>query len=112
MRMRATDQDMVDALLESPKKQKEEAPSPLVQDGGRKEATKSLKSGDSKKERKKARRANQARQVEAASKGSERKLEQESSPAQANEQGPKVLVGPEEERAMEIDGLKKERVSK
>jgi hypothetical protein len=40
MRVRATDQDMVDALLESPRKQKEEAPAPLVQDGGRKEAKK------------------------------------------------------------------------
>jgi hypothetical protein len=47
---RATDQDMVGALLESPRKRKEEAPAPLVQDGGRKEAKKFKKPGGSKKE--------------------------------------------------------------
>jgi hypothetical protein len=112
MRMRATDQDMVDALLESPRKRKEEAPAPLVQDGGRKEAKNSKKSGESKKERKKARRAEQAKRAEAASKEAERKSEQESSPAVISEQAPKMLVGPEKGRAMEIDELGKERVSR
>jgi hypothetical protein len=111
MRVRVTDQDMVDALLESPRIRKEEAPAPLVQDGGRKEAKQSKKSGDSKKERKKARRAEQAKRAEAASKEAERKSEQESSLAVISEQAPKALIGPAERRAMEIDGLEKERVS-
>jgi hypothetical protein len=111
MRLRTTDQDMVDTLLESPRKRKEEAPAPLVQDGGRKEAKKSKKSGDSKKERKKARRAEQAIRAEAASKETERRSEQESSPAVVSAHAPKELAGPEEGRAMEIDGLEKERAS-
>jgi hypothetical protein len=112
MRVRAIDQDMVDALLELPWKRKEEAPAPLVQDGGRKEAKKSKKSGDSKKERKKARRAEQAKRAEAALKEAEQRSEQESNPAVVNEQAPKELAGPEEGRAMEIDELEKERVSR
>jgi hypothetical protein len=111
MRLRTTDQDMVDALLESPRKRKEEAPAPLVQDGGRKEAKKSKKSGDSKKERKKARRAEQAKRAEAALKETERRLEQESSPAVVSAHAPKELAGPEEGRAMKIDRLEKERAS-
>jgi hypothetical protein len=111
MRVRAADQDMVDTLLEAPRKRKEEAPAPLVQDGGRKKAKKSKKFGDSKKERKKARRAEQAKRAEAASKETERRSEQESSPAVVSEHASKELAGPEEEHAMEIDGLEKERVS-
>jgi hypothetical protein len=89
MRIRTSDQDMVDTLLESPRKRKEEAPAPLVQDGGRNEAKKSKKSGDSKKERKKARRAEQAKRAEAASKETERRSEQESSPAVVSAHAPK-----------------------
>jgi hypothetical protein len=105
MRLRATDQDMVETLLESPKKRKEEAPSPLVQEGGRKEAKKPKKSGDSKKERKKARRAEQAKLVEAALKEAERKSEQESSPSMPHEPAKTAAVGIEEGRAMETDEL-------
>jgi hypothetical protein len=39
-------------------------------------------------------------------------LEQESSPAQISEQASKALAGPKKERAMEIDGLEKEWISK
>jgi hypothetical protein len=105
MRLCATDQDMVEALLESPKKRKEEAPSPLVQEGGRKEAKKPKKSGDSKKERKKARRAEHAKLVEAALKEAERKSEQESSPSMPHEPAKIAAVGNEEGRAMETDEL-------
>jgi hypothetical protein len=111
MRLRATDQDMVEALLASPKKRKEEAPSPLVQEGGRKEAKKPKKSGDSKKERKKARRAEQAKLVEAALKEAERKSEQESSPSMPNEQAKTAAVGNEEGRAMEIDELGEKKLT-
>jgi hypothetical protein len=111
MRVRTTDQNMVDTLLESPQKRKEEAPAPLVQDGGRKEAKKSKKSGDSKKERKKARRAEQAKRAEAASKETERRSKQESSPAVVGAHAPKELARPETGRAMEINGLEKKRAS-
>jgi hypothetical protein len=111
MRVRATNQDMVDALLESPRGREVEAPAPLVQNGGRKEAKKSKKSGDPQKERKKARRAEQAKRAEAASKETEWRSEQESSTAVVSEHASKELAGPEEGRAMEINGLEKERVS-
>jgi hypothetical protein len=112
MRLRTTDQDIVDTLFEFPRKRKEEAPAPLVQDGGRKEAKKSKKSGDSKKERKKARRAEQAKRAESAtSKETERRSEQESSPAVVSAHASKELAGPEEGRTMEIDGMEKERAS-
>jgi hypothetical protein len=110
MRVPATDQDMVDALLEFPQKRKEEDPASLVHDGGRKEAKKSKKSGDSKKERKKARRVKQAKRAEAALKETERSSEL-SSPAVVSEHAPKELAGPEEGCTMEIDGLEKERGS-
>jgi hypothetical protein len=52
-----------------------------------------------------------SKRTEAASKETERRLEQESSPAVVSEHASKELAGPEEGRAMEIDGLEKERVS-
>jgi hypothetical protein len=103
MRVRAGDQDMMEALLESPIKRKEEAPSPLVQEGGREEAKKHKKSGDSNKERKKAQRAEQAKLVEAALKEAERNSEQESSPSMPNVRAKTAAVGYEEGRAMGID---------
>jgi hypothetical protein len=111
MRVRATDQDMVDALLESPRKRKEEAPAPLVQDGGRKEAKKSK---NPETQRRSARRRD-GRSKQSGQRRLRRRRngrsEQESSPAVVSEHAPKEVAGPEEGRAMEIDEMEKERVS-
>jgi hypothetical protein len=102
------DLEMKDAPPDSPRKRKEEAPSPLMQEGGREEAKKPKKSDESKKKRKELRRAEKAKRRQEAAGAEGHQSEQQSSPTLQNQGAENPVLETAEGRAMDVDELKGE----